>query len=185
MDPWTVILGSPSTLRRSRIGLFGLLMLVRLVSLVSLFATILAVPAAEAGGVTGFIQRASPNGRPGIGLGLSLSVFTEIISIEGEYSRASEEDRSPSLTIWSGNLLLVSPVSVLRLRPYLVMGLGMYRQSFLQVQETSLTTSQGFGVYLHLTGPTNLRVDYRTIQLQGDPLQEGQKRFYSGLTLRF
>ena len=131
------------------------------------------------------MQRASPNGRSGIGFGLSLPVFTEILSIEGEYSRASEEDRSPSLTIWSGNLLIVSPVSVLRLRPYFVMGLGMYRQSFLQVQESSLATSQGFGVYLHLTGPVNLRFDYRTIQLQGDPLQEGQKRFYTGLTLRF
>jgi hypothetical protein len=173
MDSSRLGIGSPPTQRRRRIGLLGLV------------AAILAVPAAEAGGVTGFIQRASPNGRAGIGLGLSLPVFTEIIAIEGEYSRASEEDRSPSLTIWSGNLLIVSPVSFLRLRPYFVMGLGMYRQSFLQVQESSLTTSQGFGVYLHLTGPTNLRFDYRTIQLQGDPLQEGQKRFYTGLTLRF
>ena len=150
-----------------------------------LVVTILATPAAEAGGITGFLQRASPNGRPGIGIGLSLPVFTEIISIEGEYSRASEEDRSPSLTIWSGNVMFVSPISVIRMRPYFVMGLGMYRQSFLQAQATSLATSQGFGVYLHLTGPTNIRFDYRTIQLQGDPLQESQKRFYTGLTLRF
>ena len=166
-------LASPPTPRRRRIGLLALV------------ATILAGGAAEAGGVTGFIQRASPNGRSGIGFGLSLPVFTKIISIEGEYSRASEEDRSPSLTIWSGNLLIVSPVSVLRLRPYFVMGLGMYRQSFLQVKESLLATSQGFGVYLHLNGPANLRFDYRTIQLQGDSLQEGQKRFYTGLTLRF
>lgn len=176
MDHSTLMLmtlASPPPRRRRRIGLLALV------------ATILAAGAAEAGGVTGFIQRASPNGRSGIGFGLSVPVFTEILSIEGEYSRASEEDRSPSLTIWSGNLLIVSPVSVLRLRPYFVMGLGMYRQSFLQVQESSLATSQGFGVYLHLTGPANLRFDYRTIQLQGDPLQEGQKRFYTGLTLRF
>ena len=179
MDHSPSVLRSPPTRRGRRIALHCLL------GLLSMFVTILAVPAVEAGGVTGFIQRASPNGRPGIGFGLSLPIFTEIISVEGEYSRASEEDRSPSLTTWSGNLLFVSPISVLRLRPYLVMGLGMYRQSFLQVQESSLATSQGFGVYLHLTGPTNLRFDYRTIQLQGDPLQEGQKRFYTGLTLRF
>ena len=107
MDHSTLMLmtlASPPIPRRRRIGLLALV------------AMILAAGAAEAGGVTGFIQRASPNGRSGIGLGLSLPVFTEIISIEGEYSRASEEDRSPSLTIWSGNLLIVSPVSVLRLR---------------------------------------------------------------------
>jgi hypothetical protein len=155
------------------------------VGLIFLLATIAAVPLARAGGLTGFVQRASPNGRTGIGFALSVPMFTEIISLEGEYSRSREEDASPSLTIWSGNLLITSPVAVLRLRPYFVLGLGMYRQSFLDVQETSLATSVGFGVFLHVTGPANLRFDYRTIQLQGDPLQEGQKRFYAGLTLRF
>jgi hypothetical protein len=155
------------------------------VGLIFLLATIAAVPLARAGGLTGFVQRASPNGRTGIGFALSVPMFTEIISLEGEYSRSREEDASPSLTIWSGNLLITSPVAVLRLRPYFVLGLGMYRQSFLDVQETSLATSEGFGVFLHVTGPANLRFDYRTIQLQGDPLQEGQKRFYAGLTLRF
>ena len=150
-----------------------------------LLASLAGTSLAHAGGITGFIQRASPNGRSGIGFGLSVPVFTEIISLEGEYSRASEEDASPSLTMWSGNLLLTSPISVLRLRPYLVFGMGMYRQSFLEVQETSLATSRGLGLYVQVSGAANLRFDYRSIQLQGDPLQEAQKRFYGGLTLRF
>ena len=165
--------GLRASRRRCRGGLFFLLG--------SLSATSLA----HAGSVTGFVQRASPNGRSGIGFGLSVPVFTEIISLEGEYSRSSEEDASPSLTLWSGNLLLTSPIAVLRLRPYFVMGLGMYRQSFLEAQETSLATSQGLGLFLHLSGAVNLRLDYRAIQLQGKPLQESQKRFYGGLTLRF
>jgi len=41
------------------------------------------------------------------------------------------------------------------------------------------------GLFLHLSGAVNLRLDYRAIQLQGKPLQESQKRFYGGLTLRF
>ena len=150
-----------------------------------LFASLSGTSLAKAGGITGFFQRASPNGRSGIGFGLSVPVFTEIISLEGEYSRSREEDASPSLTIWSGNLLLTSPIAVVRLRPYLVFGMGMYRQSFSEAQETSLTTSQGLGLYVHLSGPANLRFDYRRIRLQGNPLQEAQKRFYGGLTLRF
>jgi len=150
-----------------------------------LLASLVGTSLAHAGGITGFIQRASPNGRSGIGFGLSVPVFTEIISLEGEYSRSVEEDASPSLTIWSGNLLLTSPIAVLRLRPYLVFGMGMYRQSFLEVQETSLATSRGLGLYLQVSGAVNLRFDYRAIRLQGNPLQEGQKRFYGGLTLRF
>lgn len=150
-----------------------------------LLTSISGTSLAHAGGLTGFFQRASPNGRSGIGFGLSVPLFTEIISLEGEYSRSVEEDASPSLTIWSGNLLLTSPISVLRLRPYLVFGMGMYRQSFLEVQETSLATTRGLGLYLQVSGAANLRFDYRAIQLQGDPLQEGQKRFYGGLTLRF
>jgi hypothetical protein len=150
-----------------------------------LLAMVLAAPLAEAGSLTGFFQRASPLGRSGIGLALSVPMFTEILSLEGEYSRAGEEDRSPSLRIWSGNVVIASPVTVVRLRPYFVLGLGMYRQTFAETQETSLATSQGFGVFVHLTGPAHLRLDYRAIQLQGKPLQENQKRFYGGLTLRF
>ena len=157
----------------SRLGVVVLVMLVSTAS------------RTEAGGLTGFFQRASPNGRSGIGLAVSLPVFTEILSLEGEYARSQEEVDSPSLTLWSGNVLLTSPISVVRLRPYLVFGLGMYRQSFLESQETSLATAQGLGLYVQLSGPASLRLDYRRIQLQGDPLQERQKRFYGGLHLRF
>jgi hypothetical protein len=151
-----------------------------------LFATFsFGTSVAHAGGITGFFQRASPHGRSGVGVGLSVPVFTEIISLEGEYSKSGEEDRSPSLTMWSGNLLLTSPIAVLRLRPYLVFGLGMYRQSLVDERETSLATSQGLGLYVHLSGPARLRFDYRRIQLQGSPLQERQKRFYGGISLQF
>ena len=143
------------------------------------------VSSTQAGGITGFFQRASPNGRSGIGFGLSVPVFTEIVSLEGEYARSQEEDISPSLTMWSGNLLLTSPIAVVRLRPYLVFGMGMYRQSLADDTETSLVTSRGLGLYVHLSGPARLRFDYRAIHLQGDPLQENQKRFYGGLSLQF
>jgi hypothetical protein len=149
------------------------------------FSGLAAPSRSDAGGLTGFIQNASPHGRPGIGFALSLPLFTEIVSLEGEYSRSREEDRSPSLTMWSGSLLLTLPAEILRLKPYFVIGVGFYRQSFESISETSLSTQQGFGTFLRLAGPAHLRLDYRAIQLKGDPLQENQKRFYGGITLRF
>ena len=141
---------------------------------------------AQAASLTAFLQGASPGGRPGVGFALSIPVFTEVISLEGEYARArKEEGGSPSFTFLSGNLLIVSPAEILRLRPYFVAGLGLYRQSLESARETSIGTTEGLGVFLRLAGPLHARLDYRTIQLRGNPLEENQKRFYGGLSLRF
>ena len=66
--------------------------------LIGLFGT----PSAGAIGLTGFLQNASPGSRAGIGFAISVPLFTEIITFEGEYSRARAKVESPSLTIWSG-----------------------------------------------------------------------------------
>lgn len=141
--------------------------------------------AARAGSITGFLQGAYPEGRFGTGLAVSLPLLTEIISLEGEYSRSSEQETSPSLTLWSGNVLLVSPVPFAGFRPYVAAGFGYYRQRLETAEESAFATSQGFGTFLGFGGPLHLRFDYRLIRLQGEPLQEDQKRFYGGLSLRF
>ncbi len=142
-------------------------------------------PPANAIGLTGFLQNASPNSRAGIGFALSVSLFTEILTLEGEYSRARAEITSPSLTIWSGNILLVLPVEVVRLKPYLATGFGVYRQLAADASVTSFCTMPGFGTYIRLVGPLHGRIEYRFIQLRGNPLQGNQRRFYGGLTLKF
>ena len=152
-----------------------------LVLLIGLFRT----PPASAIGLTGFLQSASPGSRAGIGFAVSVSLFTEILTLEGEYSRARAEIASPSLTIWSGNILLVLPVEVVRLRPYLATGFGFYRQIAADASETSFCTLPGFGTYLRLGGPLHARIEYRFIRLRGNPLQQDQRRFYGGLTLKF
>ncbi len=95
--------------------------------LVLLLSSLAASPA-EAAGITGFIQGAWPGSRAGMGFAVGIPLFTEIVTLEGEYSRARAEIASPSLTIWSGSILLVLPVEVVRLRPYLATGFGFYRQ---------------------------------------------------------
>jgi hypothetical protein len=114
-----------------------------------------ASSSARAASITGFLQSAYPEGRFGTGFAVSLPLLTEVISLEGEYSRTGEKDANPSLVLWSGNLMLVSPAAFAGFRPYLV------------------------------GGPLHFRFDYRVIQLRGDPLQQSQKRLYGGLSLRF
>ena len=41
-------------------------------------------PPASAIGITGFLQNASPGSRAGIGFAVSVSLFTEILTLEGE-----------------------------------------------------------------------------------------------------
>jgi hypothetical protein len=158
--------------RRLRLSLIG----------ITLF---LPIGTVEAAGITAFLQRATPEARGGIGFALSIPIFTQIITLEGEYSRAGEEGESPSLAIWSGSVLLVSPIEVIRLRPYFATGFGFYRQAMGAESETSFTTLPGFGVFLRLGGPIHGRFDYRVVKLRGEPLQGSQKRYYAGMTLRF
>jgi hypothetical protein len=87
--------------------------------------------------------------------------------------------------VWSGNILLVSPIEIIRLRPYFGTGFGVYRQSLGTESETSFATLPGFGVFLRLAGPIHGRIDYRAIRLKGEALQLNQKRFYGGVTLKF
>lgn len=138
---------------------------------------------ASAVGITGFIQGAWPGSRAGIGFSVGIPLFTEIVTLEGEYSRVGQEGVFPSLTVWSGNILLVSPIELIRLRPYFATGFGVYRQTLASESELSFATTPGFGVFLRLAGPIHGRIDYRVFRLRGAPLQGNQKRFYAGLTL--
>jgi hypothetical protein len=135
-------------------------------------------------GLTAFLQSASPGSRGGIGFAVGIPLITEIITLEGEYSRTGESETAPSLVTWTGNVLIVSPVELVRLRPYFAAGFGVYRQAFASASELSFATTPGFGAFLRLSGPLHGRFEYRVIRLRGDPLQAEQKRFYAGLTLR-
>ncbi len=159
--------------------------LARVVSFSTLLYVLFLSCHAKGIGLTAFLQSASPGSRGGIGFAIGVPLFTEIITLEGEYSRTGESATIPSLTTWTGNVLIVSPVEIVRLRPYFATGFGVYRQAFASASELSFATTPGFGTFLRLSGPLHGRFEYRMIRLRGDPLQANQKRFYAGLTLRF
>jgi len=157
----------------------------RLVAGLVLLAALSGVPSSHAAGITAFVQLASPNARTGSGFALAIPLLTDIFSLEAEYARSREEDSSPSLTLVSGSLVVISPVEFVRLRPYFATGFGFYRQARALERETSVAALGGFGVFLRLGGPLHGRFDYRAIRLEGAPLQGEQRRIYAGLTLRF
>lgn len=140
---------------------------------------------AEAGDITAFLQGGSPGSRSGTGFSVGLPVFTEVIGLEGEYSVTGSTLDSPSLRIWSGGVRLTAPVELLRLRPYFLLGAGIYRQSDAVQTATAWTTTQGFGTFLRIIGPLHGRIDLRFFQLGGDDLQGRQRRLYFGGSLRF
>lgn len=146
---------------------------------------VLYATSSEGAGITAFLQSATPGSRGGIGFALGIPLITEIVTLEGEYSRSQEKEAFPSLTVWSGNVLLVSPIELIRLRPYFATGFGIYRQALGTTSEVSFATTPGFGVFLRLSGPLHGRLDYRVIKLRGEPLQGEQRRFYVGMTFRF
>jgi hypothetical protein len=153
--------------------------------LVVLAALPTATPSSHAAGITAFAQLASPSSRTGSGFALAVPLLTEIFSLEGEYARSRQDDSSPSLTLASGSLVVISPVEIARLRPYFATGFGIYRQVKDLDRETSVAALGGFGAFLRLGGPLHGRFDYRAMKLQGAPLQGEQRRIYAGLTLRF
>jgi hypothetical protein len=139
----------------------------------------------DAATLTGFLQGASPQARFGYGWAVTLGLLTDVVAVEAEYGRAVEEPGVASLVLLNGSLVVSLPFEVSRIRPYVTTGLGVYRQSLRDSRETSLATSQGVGLWLRLRAPAYARFDYRVLQLGGAPLQERQKRFYAGLSLRF
>ncbi len=156
----------------------------RCLSILAVLLSLFSASPVGAAGITGFIQGAWPGSRAGIGFSVGIPLFTEIVTLEGEYSRVGQEGVFPSLTVWSGNILLVSPIELIRLRPYFATGFGLYRQTLASESELSFATTPGFGVFLRLAGPLYGRVDYRVFRLRGNPLQGNQKRFYAGLTFK-
>jgi hypothetical protein len=110
-----------------------------------------------------------------------------VIGFEGEYAFTPDDPvaAAPSLTTGSGNVLIQTPLAVLRLQPYLTTGAGLYRETLGSHQDTSFALNTGGGVKISLVGPLRLRVDYRVFKLGSDALYSPAHRIYAGLNLKF
>jgi hypothetical protein len=85
-----------------------------------------------------------------------------------------------------GNLLIQTPVPVLRLQPYFTTGAGVYRESLGNISsETNFGINNGGGVKISLIGPVRARIDYRVFTLRGSPVDDVVQRLYVGVNLKF
>lgn len=139
---------------------------------------------AEAADLTGFLQGGWPGGRSGVGVSVGLPVITEMFVVEAEFSNAGSSLGVSAFRSFAGSLRLTLPSEIGRFQPYVILGLGLYRQEPLS-GGTSLASSQGGGSFIRLLGPLSARVDVRFFQLRGAPAQGRQQRFYVGGSLRF
>lgn len=152
--------------------------------MVALLLTVLTRPAAA--DLTGFLGlNTSVDSRAvrGAALGTGLLVF----GFEFEYATNGEDlpNGAPALTTGMGNVLIQTPVEVLRMQPYVTTGGGLYRETLGTRRDTSVGFNTGGGVKITLAGPLRLRLDYRVFRLGKDAIASPAHRVYAGLNLRF
>ena len=149
-------------------------------------ALLAAIPARAAADVTAFIGLSpTPENRSLRGASLGFGLL--IIGFEFEYASLVEDEDagSPALRTGSANVLLQTPIEVSGVQLYATTGGGLYRERLLTTQETSFASNVGGGVKIRLAGPLRMRLDYRVVKLQGDPLHGTYQRFYIGANLKF
>jgi hypothetical protein len=155
--------------------------------LLLLTATLVSVSAPAWADATVFLGTAtSPSNRTARGFAVGAGLL--IIGFEFEYGSIVEdlEERAPSLRTGMGNLLIQTPVPVLRLQPYFTTGAGVYRESLGNISsETNFGINNGGGVKISLIGPVRARIDYRVFTLRGSPVDDVVQRLYVGVNLKF
>ncbi len=149
-------------------------------------AILIAAPAAARADVTAFLGvNGSPESRAVVGA--SAGVTFVAFGFEGEYASTHEspEDVAPQLRTFMANAFVQNPIPISGLTFYGIAGAGVYRETLLDVSQTSLATNIGGGVKIALAGPLQLRIDYRVFVLQGDALAQKPQRLYAGVNLKF
>jgi hypothetical protein len=122
--------------------------------------------------------------------GFAVGFGVLILGFEGEYGSAGEDDSAglPSLKTFSGNVLLQTPVPVFGTRFYFTTGIGGYREELdaIDHSETNVVYNTGGGAKITLIGPLRVRLDYRLMKLQGEPVRPSTvHRIYAGINLAF
>lgn len=151
-------------------------------------AALLAASASPArADITAFIgANTTPDNRMARGVAIGTGLL--IVGFEFEYSATSESATAPvapSLKSGMGNLLLQTPTAVLGFQPYFTTGVGIYRETLGDRDDTGLGLNTGGGVKVSLVGPLRLRVDYRVFKLGSGALYSPAHRVYAGLNLKF
>ena len=152
-------------------------------------AVVLAVllfPATASADFTAFLGvNPTPTNRTVRGLAAGMGLV--IVGFEFEYANTSEDlsQLAPSLKTFMFNGLLQTPIPIAGIQFYGTAGGGGYRETLNEVSETNVGWNVGGGAKMNLVGPLRLRLDYRVLHLQGQPLHPQVQRFYAGINLKF
>jgi hypothetical protein len=148
-------------------------------------ALVLATAAApaQAGDVTIFAARPTPNENWGTAYGAALSsTWFRVINLEAEAARHPGKVPEEIMTTFTGSAFLALPLG--RLVPYGGPGVGFFRQSRSDRSDTGFVKSFAVGAKLKL-GVILLRGEWRRINLSGVPLLEIDSRIAAGVGIDF
>jgi hypothetical protein len=138
---------------------------------------------AAAGDVTAFITYPSPDDAWDRGYGAALtSTWFGTAALEAEAARVPLDSAEGTMTSFTGNALFAPPIGALV--PYIGVGIGIYRQSVSELDQTSTLRTFVVGAKLKL-GLLVVRADYRRLSLGGDPLLPMDRRVTLGAGITF
>jgi opacity protein-like surface antigen len=127
----------------------------------------------------------TPSARMAKGIGIGASFV--IAGFELEYSATGDDpaNNAPALKTGMANAFLQSPVPFLGFQPYATVGAGIFKETLGAHDETGTAMNIGGGVKYTLTGPLQLRADYRVFKLGSGALNTPAHRLYIGLNVKF
>lgn len=125
----------------------------------------------------------SPRATLGAALGLSL----QPVGVEFEYGGTPADPLAgrPALRTGLFNLVIGTRLSDRRIQVYGSAGGGLYRERLEGYARTDFAVSGGGGLYLRLTGPFRVRLDYRLFVLRGAGPDRRLRRAYAALSVAF
>ena len=155
-------------------------------SAVLALAVMVATPSIARADATAFLGRISAGDDRSVTRGFALGVSLLVVGFEFEYANSSEDqtDATPSLRTTSGNVF-VQTFGLPGFQLYLTTGGGMYRERLGPDEETAFVLNNGGGIKVNIAGPIRARVDYRVLNLKGNPRHSTVQRVYAGLNLAF
>jgi opacity protein-like surface antigen len=136
--------------------------------------------------VTAFLgTNTTPSARLTKGVAVSFSLV--IVGFELEYAATNDDvaNAAPALKTGMANGFVQSPLPLFGFVPYATIGAGIFHEALGPHDETGTAMNVGGGVKRTLTGPLQVRVDYRVFRLGSGALNTPAHRLYIGLNLKF
>jgi hypothetical protein len=126
----------------------------------------------------------SPNHRSVRGFAIGASMLVVGFEFEVANIREDEALHEPSLRTTSANVF-AQTFNISGIQLYVGTGVGYYRERLGNDEASGVLLNTGGGAKVKLAGPLRVRVDYRILNLRGNPQHAKIQRVYAGLNLAF